>query len=331
LIIKTFPNPHNNVNQLLESFSFIKTNLYEDGIELFEKNKKKILLINKDIEKEKIKYLYEKSDILVTPTKGEGFGLPMAEAMLMNIPVVTTKYGGQSDFCTDDTSWLCDFDFEYTNTHMNQENSVWQVAKTESIVEQINQIYSLKPLEIEKKTKKARKNIIENYSSKKIAQNIEEAIDKNYFEPDINLAIYSKIDCVKIYKKYNQNSFEDEKIIETSSLDLEEVLLKNLVTHLIIEDKENKITIDRLEQLILFCTKHNTRVFLFWNRKNNISKSFQLLTQIFVSNLDDLNILKEFDIFDNTLLLDNLNKSELSYENMIKKELLKIKSFYRLD
>jgi hypothetical protein len=47
--------------------------------------------------------------------------------------------------------------------------------------------------------------------------------------------------------------------------------------------------------------------------------------------LDDLNILKEFDIFDNTLLLDNLNKSELSYENMIKKELLKIKSFYRLD
>ncbi len=331
LIIKTFPNPHNNVKQLLNDFDFLKVKVYEDGIELFEKDAKKILLIDKDISKEKIKYLYENSNILVSPTKGEGFGLPMAEAMLMNIPVITTKYGGQSDFCTDDTSWLCDFDFEYTNTHMNQKNSVWQVAKVESIVEQIKQIYNLNPIQIQKKTKEAKKFILENYSSKKIAQNIEEAINNNFFESEVNLAIYSKMNSIEIYKKYNQNSFDDKVSIENYSLDLEALLLENRITHLIIEDKENKITIDRLEKLISFCTKHNIRVFLFWYRVNNISKSFQLLSQIFVFSLEEMNILKEFEIYRNTLLLDNIDNLELSNKNMIKEYLSKIKYLVELD
>ena len=53
--------------------------------------------------------LYHQCQAFVAPTRGEGFGLPMAEAMWLGLPVLTTAYGGQADFCTPETSWLIDF------------------------------------------------------------------------------------------------------------------------------------------------------------------------------------------------------------------------------
>ena len=38
------------------------------------------------------------TDALVFPSRGEGFGPPLAEAMGLGKLVITTAYGGQSDF-----------------------------------------------------------------------------------------------------------------------------------------------------------------------------------------------------------------------------------------
>ncbi len=62
-------------------------------------------MINRDLPDEKIVWLYRICDALVAPSRVKAFGLPMAEAMLFKLPVVTTAYGGQVDFCRDDTSW----------------------------------------------------------------------------------------------------------------------------------------------------------------------------------------------------------------------------------
>ena len=182
LIIKTFPNPHNNVLEQLNELQFKIVTTYEKDTSLYIKNNKKILLINKDIPRSSIKYLYESSDILVAPSFGEGFGLPMAEAMLCELPVVTTGYGGQCDFCTNETSWLIDFDIKEAKTHLNLKNSLWAVPKISSLKKEIIDIYKgikihSDPL-IDIKTKKAKQTILDNYSSKKIAQNIKEAISR---------------------------------------------------------------------------------------------------------------------------------------------------------
>jgi len=65
-----------------------------------------ILYLTDDMEDEDLPGLYAACDCLVHPYRGEGFGLPIAEAMACGLPVIVTGYGACLDFCTDDTSYL---------------------------------------------------------------------------------------------------------------------------------------------------------------------------------------------------------------------------------
>ena len=50
--------------------------------------------------------LYTACDCLVHPYRGEGFGLPMAEAMGCALPAIVTGYGAALDFCSAETAYL---------------------------------------------------------------------------------------------------------------------------------------------------------------------------------------------------------------------------------
>lgn len=54
--------------------------------------------------------LYGLADCYVLPSRGEGFGLPFCEAGACRIPVIATRYSGQTDFLDDDNSYLIDVD-----------------------------------------------------------------------------------------------------------------------------------------------------------------------------------------------------------------------------
>lgn len=63
-------------------------------------------LVDAELTAEQVAALYRSCDLLVHPYRGEGFGLPVAEAMAAGLPVVVTDQGACSDFCDDETALL---------------------------------------------------------------------------------------------------------------------------------------------------------------------------------------------------------------------------------
>jgi glycosyltransferase involved in cell wall biosynthesis len=129
LVIKTFPNPHNKIHQWIENEK--KNN----------SSYPHVLVIELDLLDSELRALYETCDVLVSPTHAEGFGLPLAEAMLSGLPVITTAWSGQLDFCNTENSWLVDFEFERAKTHFGLFSSVWAVPKIAALTKAMSEAY----------------------------------------------------------------------------------------------------------------------------------------------------------------------------------------------
>lgn len=125
LVIKTFPNPHHRIEETLAD----RRRQHPQGAP--------VVLINEDLSAGAVRALYAEAHALVAPSRGEGFGLPMAEAMWCRLPVITTGQGGQTDFCTPETSWPIDFDYARAQTHMQQFASVWAEPSVDDLIDHL--------------------------------------------------------------------------------------------------------------------------------------------------------------------------------------------------
>src|SRR5208337_5015319 len=65
-----------------------------------------VRLLDAVLTQQQTKSLMKSADCYVSLHRSEGFGLTMAEAMLMRKPVIATGYSGNLDFMTPDTSLL---------------------------------------------------------------------------------------------------------------------------------------------------------------------------------------------------------------------------------
>lgn len=66
-------------------------------------------LISAPLSRPQINALHKSCDCLISPHKGEGFGITMAEAMIAANPVIATNYSGNTDFLTEDNGYPTDY------------------------------------------------------------------------------------------------------------------------------------------------------------------------------------------------------------------------------
>ena len=107
LILKLFPNASHDkeVNKLLAN----RTN---DSAEVE-------IINDNSISDGQLKYLYESCNVVVLPSRAEGYGLPMAEAMRLKKPLITTGFSGHMDFCNNDNCFLLKYKLVDSKSHLN--------------------------------------------------------------------------------------------------------------------------------------------------------------------------------------------------------------------
>ncbi|MCX6075617.1 MAG: glycosyltransferase [Campylobacterales bacterium] len=359
LVIKTFPNPHNNIEELLKNH---KTD---------NKNFPEIELINQDLEDAFIVNLYKQCSALAAPSRGEGFGLPMAEAMLFDMPVITTGFGGQCDFCTNETSWLIDYTFEKAQTHMNLFNSYWAEPSSEHLAQLMKLLHAMPKEEIEQKSKKAKENILANHKWEHSAVRVLDVVSVIEASPifsDKKTAIgwvstYNTKCGIATYSELLLNHFDEELFdikILANHVDKDEIInpqletdvyrifnnasdktlnplydtiLQNNLKTVVIQFNFGFFNLTALGELLEKLHAQGVNVYITLHSVKDVDKpdfkaslswivdSLEKVKRIFVHNIDDLNILKSFGLVENVSLFPHgVQKREQGEEKSLQKK-----------
>ena len=78
------------------------------ALELPGNNAPIALLYNKELPLHQLGSLYRSSDCFVLPTRGEGWGLPILEAMACGLPAIATNWSAQTEFMNDSNAYPLD-------------------------------------------------------------------------------------------------------------------------------------------------------------------------------------------------------------------------------
>jgi glycosyltransferase involved in cell wall biosynthesis len=151
LIIKTFRNPHNTIHDMLaERRSRFPSYPH-------------VVVVEDELSDPDLKCLYLDCHALVAPSRAEGFGLPLAEAMLSGLPVITTAWSGQLDFCNDETAWLVDYKFKRAQSHFNLAESVWAEINIDDLTRTLVAVFNSTAEERQSRAQAARKLLLDQF------------------------------------------------------------------------------------------------------------------------------------------------------------------------
>lgn len=117
--------------------------------------------------------LYVSCDAFVLPTKGEGWGLPITEAMACGLPTIATNIGAVREYMNDSVGYLIDVhSLEMANDPpfiQPEEDMFWEVPDEDHLAELMFKVWE-NQTEAKKKGQKAAQHIAKNFSWAKAAK-----------------------------------------------------------------------------------------------------------------------------------------------------------------
>lgn len=91
---------------LERSVQTIKRRIEDIKAECKVANPPQVILISDMLSSDDMPKFYASINCFVLPTRGEGWGLPLSEAMSTGLPTIATDWGGQTEFMHKDNSYL---------------------------------------------------------------------------------------------------------------------------------------------------------------------------------------------------------------------------------
>ena len=141
LVLKTF------YNWVEDGDEFIRSKIKEIK-EKVGKNKKlsEIFVLSDILSSDDIPKFYATLDCYVSPSKGEGWGLPFLESMATGLPVIATNWGGNTEFMTSENSYLLPYQLEYikkedSEHHPYFKEQRWAEVRQKDLITKFKDIY----------------------------------------------------------------------------------------------------------------------------------------------------------------------------------------------
>jgi len=180
LILKTYKNETSlrQQNEIKRIITYLKQDMPLDYYP-------PICFIGELLSRAEMRGLYRFGDCFVILERSEGFGLPHFEAALCGKPVISTDFGGTSEFLNNENAYRV----RYTTTpvaHMPwspwyRGNQMWAQPDVAHGMELMRHVYGNRE-EAKRKGELARKNILENFTWEKVGKqmidNINHLVDR---------------------------------------------------------------------------------------------------------------------------------------------------------
>lgn len=339
LIIKSFPNPHNEIDKLIQ--------------ETFQNHTQApfVEVINKELSERELSLAYFQSNCIVLPTRGEGLNLPAAEAMFCKKPLITTEYSAHLDFCNVENSWLTDYKFSFSKSHLKSSHSLWADPNVNDLAQKMRGLFENWKIDnnkknIESKISQAEKDAHNFFNWSKVARKTLSACQETTFAKNkknkINLGWLSPWGnkCgIAEYSNFILNEFDQEdisiniyalsegqtyhnndkfNISYCSELDKNQINIKHFINK-IIEDKINVLVIQynfnffpisKFASYIEALNKEKIKIVLVFHAtkplytlKKTIFSKLKLCDRILVHTVNDMNFLKSYGLTDNITFL----------------------------
>ncbi|MBP1966975.1 glycosyltransferase [Paenibacillus aceris] len=144
------------------------------------KDRPAIYIVDHMLQMEDILKLYRLCDAFVLPTRGEGWGRPFFEAMLMEMPVIGTNWSGHTEFMDEDNSYLVkvkrlvrieNAEDELFNGHY------WAEPSLKDLQRKMRYVYE-HPEEAKAIGRKARNDLLTRYNLQEVARSVVREMDK---------------------------------------------------------------------------------------------------------------------------------------------------------
>lgn len=113
-----------------------KLGLPEDGPEI-------VFIYNTEFDDYQMPTLYRSADCFVTATRGEGWGMPILEAMACGLPAIATDWSAQMDFLNENTGFPVEVE-KLVDAHAKctyYEGFQWAQVKEEHLIQRMRYVY----------------------------------------------------------------------------------------------------------------------------------------------------------------------------------------------
>ncbi|GFS46076.1 UDP-Glycosyltransferase superfamily protein [Actinidia rufa] len=127
-----------------------------------------VYVIDSHIPQVDLPRLYKAADAFALPSRGEGWGRPLVEAMAMSLPVITTNWSGPTEYITEINSYPLPVDVMSEVTEGPFKGHLWAEPSADKLQGLMRRVIS-DPEEAKAKGRRAREDMINRFSPKIVA------------------------------------------------------------------------------------------------------------------------------------------------------------------